>query len=161
MKYKTLSAAISLLSIGVISASAVAQTQNIPVPASAVNGGRAVVAITIPAIPALPSNICTSTNGHCVTAATLPSQVAPLIPDQTRAKGTFATDYQYVVSSPYGTEVQFRIGFVCVWGMGDPTFRADSIFGPTIPNGYARCPAGSGAMNITTTGLLLDAGGGS
>ena len=82
MKYKTLSAAIALLSIGLISASAIAQTQNIPVPASAVNGGRAVVAITIPAIPALPPNICTSTNGNCVTSATLPSQVAPLITNQ-------------------------------------------------------------------------------
>lgn len=135
-----------LTTLSLCAASAFAQAQSVPVPASSVNGGRAVVAITMPVIPALPSNICTSTNGNCVTAATLPSQVAPLLPSPDKVKGTFATDYAYYDTNPYGTEVHVVIGFVCVWGMGDQNYSLFySFWAPP-----ASCPAGSGAMNLSS-----------
>lgn len=67
---------ICLLSFSLIGTAVQAQQ----IPASSVSGTyRAVAGIVVPSIP---SNICTVDNNNCVTAATLPSYVAPLIPTQ-------------------------------------------------------------------------------
>ena len=79
---------LALVTLSLLAATAFAQTQNIPVPASSVNGGRAVVAITI---PSLPGNICTASNGNCVTEATLKGLVDPLIPTPTVINNYYTT----------------------------------------------------------------------
>lgn len=59
---------IALLTLPFVFNAALAQTQNIPIPASSVyNNAYAVVAVTIPAQTVLPSDLCTASNTNCYT----------------------------------------------------------------------------------------------
>lgn len=117
-----------------------AQTQNVLVPASSVNGGRAIVAITMPTMPA---NICTADNDYCITGRSLPGAVAPMIPDQTRT-----VNGSVVGAFIRGPDSNSRYTYyLCVVG------RSDQV---------PECPSGSGAIatGIASNGAFGDVGGG-
>lgn len=106
--------ALALAISSVLSATALAQTQNIPVPASSINGGRAVVAITIPAASALPSDICTASNGNCATMAGVQQGIyggSIVIPNQGGGKAwtTYFLNTSKTVSLTYGGNATFAI----------------------------------------------------
>ena len=72
---KVLVAIVALVAIGASAQDA--PLLNRPEPASSKTGARAIDNFIR---PALPGNICTSDNNKCITLATLPGYVAPLIP---------------------------------------------------------------------------------
>lgn len=133
--------ALALAISSVLSATALAQTQNIPVPASSINGGRAVVAITIPAASALPSDICTASNGNCATMAGVQQGInggSIVIPSQ---QPVAPSSIGFSYSSGWGAGSYSIVG-VCVQGYSGP-----SSFVGTF-NTWTRdiCPAGYGAI---------------
>jgi len=93
------------------------QSQSIPVPASSINGGRGVVAIVI---PTLPSDLCTSSNGYCVTGSNVAGYVNPIVSTAIAANGVKPWTSYFIGQQRCG-------GGVCAVVQGDGLLRWTSI----------------------------------
>ena len=121
-----------LTTLSLLAATAFAQTQNIPVPASSVNGGRAVVAITMPTIP--PNYTVADINWIVNSGLNSGSIVAPRQPQQ-----TVLPVFAYNIPGGYvgqGTNL-WTVKGLCISGYAGY---------PAALNGY--CPAGAGFFFI-------------